>query len=234
VREFVGSDPHPGDDVFEFLQTFLESAERCISTAPDLQTSKWLRNQRLGLSAHLEVLRRVSDPAFVAGIQTPYYEDLAKLFEDRGEAEIARRIREELKTRMGKLRVDFDRLIDPITRDEWPPEYVLLKDVYEALEEVVRSAEWRKRAPQRVKKYFTALCRNENKGEDTLDVMKLEEWINTTETICALPLEEPLGHYRNVWHRLLGQPRATGRAVARLIVLGPHLTPLPGLEPGES
>lgn len=202
------------DQADPLLDAFIAAVADCVMHAPALHVSRWLGGASLAGLDRAHLLAHVSRDDWAAGLATQIGADLTALLARHGDP----------LARPGRLVFgDLDLAGDRDT-------YALLTELQQSHSDLCAYARGLARAPRRVRKFFTLLCRGERMGEEADDVLGVADWTRVTEAVCA-DAQGVVVHYRNTWARLAHCPRATGRAVGYLEALRPLLAPLPGLPP---
>lgn len=200
-------------DLLARCQEVCEVIQTLITAAPVLETSQWLRTYGTWDTRDTGRCARLAQAGFAETLQQKLQNDLRRFKDADGPLMILEECSAQEREHI-----------------------VLLGELWEAYEAWQGYASRPTRIRQRLRKYFTALCRRpEDKGLHSTTVMTMHAWLTTTEALWAAPVAGILQRYANVWQRLARLLVPASDVTHDLDALRPHLAPVPGLpRPGAS
>lgn len=197
----------------------ISAIQDLVTEAPDLETSQWLQTLGPWNAPDPGRCTTLASSELAATFQQKLQQDTSTLFLRAGVP----------------VPVSTVRLAEMAFSEQDLASVVLLAELREAYDEFQTYASLNSMIPQRVRKYFTALCRNQDKGLNSVTVMTVKHWLAVTEGLCTTSAAPILAHYAPVWLRLSRLPVPASDVVPALQALQPLLAPVPGLpQPGAA
>ena len=223
LRAFDGE---KDDEVVSRCRIVILVIQDLLAYAPWLKTSQWLRTLEPWDEYDFNCYSLIESEDFDKTLQKHINQDNLEIFQ-----------RSRVERSSPPVEISTLIILEDIDLSKQDQEHIhLLDELTLANQEFRTYYHLSSQTPQRVRKYFTALChgRDKGKGPNVETVMTVEQWFAVTEELCAAPSDQILTHYANVWQRLSRLPVPASEASNDLHALQPYLRPVPGLpSPGE-